>query len=237
MTCRQFVLAATLLISASAAPAAEDIQTTTATARPLPAYHGLDPATIQAIQGIGRGVLAAKHSSEADGDEDGLRDELRTLSSALDEVLALSQPSVALLAQGDRTLQSQNGKESADHRPGGAADGSSAFDRDGAKVGMLRSKLSSLHERLARLTPSSQRNGGDALSQRKANLATKAAEIRDALTEALEDSTGRRKERLAAIRERLRVKTLPEHLADLRRTSGAPEPEPAPTISTIVRHR
>lgn len=184
-------------------------------------HKHLAPGTLQAIQGLGRVVLGAKHSALPDADEIALFNELKALSSTLDQAtFATKKPSPITLKNDDAKPRMES---------------ASASDNNSDR--MLQTRLVSLREGHKRVSTGTREKKHDMRAQRASVLAAKAAEIDDVLKSALNSPKEQRVEKLSVVRERLRLKNLDEQLADIKQTTGIEAPKPTPTFTTIVRHR
>lgn len=181
-----------------------------------PRFGRLAPDQIQAIQGIGRSVLAARHGETADPVAEGLRADLKTLAAGLEDASQTNDPDVRI--QGTRAGNSQN--------------------RHQAQRDALRGHLEAARQHRQQWRAAADQTAtSDGQRAQHEHQFKKSDELQQEIDTAL--ASGERAN-LAALRERLRPKSLGEVVAEQRaaaRAAGQTVPEPEPTLSTLVRHR
>lgn len=199
-----------------------------------PALGALDAKQRSQIQGIGQTLLAAKGSRVPTTEEKALLDALHGLATTVDQALTLNAPSIQIAASADKTGDtiSTQGMQS---KPTRQTKTRSLLDPLVTRLRQHRQNIETL--------PDSK----DDVTQVKVVHAKALARQAGALERAVSDAMAipddaARFARLAEIKQRLRPKTLDEVLRDQAAdpapaSQSAPASGPAPTLTTITRHR
>ncbi|HKT73407.1 MAG TPA: hypothetical protein VJQ47_10985 [Steroidobacteraceae bacterium] len=198
--------------------------TPTATTARVPLTHPqpLDPQELLQVQAIGGSLLRAKSQGVDSTDTADVLQQLQILRAVIEQVTALTSPAVTLKGG----VASQQGAQT-------SAPGSE--EGDAATSARIAAQLSNVREARLKLQGLSVPTTDATTRSRRNAVAAKLAALETATQQALSAPATDRPRLLFALRERLRLKSLRDELA--QGTPAASDSAPTPTLTTLIQHR
>ena len=201
----------------------------------------LPPDSIQAIQLIGRSVLAAKHSENIDPKTVQMKQRLVALKKSVDEMIEADIEVVPgeLNSMNAVEVTTEAGSAGSKSKPNAAKDTKKADVAESQKKSTLRKqqKMALLQQQLNDLKADQNTYKQTEMvadqherQPHMQHLLAKSEALSVEITAALADDDAGRSEKLNKLRERLKVKNMGEMQAISIQ-------EETPTISTITKHR
>ncbi len=204
------------------APALGGASTSFSNASRLNAPQPLNPTELLGMQSIGGNVLRARGRVTQDPDEIAFQQEIDALRRSLQDGLALHPDALSVMVGGAETA-------------GAVTAGDDSASR--ARMGRIRPHLTALSGVETRLRAQGTGSRNPMQRARRKSLAGKAAELQEAVSSALAAPESERYGRTMALYRRLQARSLSEEISARSGKSGDATPSPAPTITTLTRHR
>ena len=226
-----------LLFAANQALTKPNTQNSSAFVQPHINQHdsqAIAPKDLQSIQVIGRSVLAAKHEAQPDPDAIQLKLRLQMIHQNLmnlqaEEVhIESNETKAEVNLDSANTVKTQDGQKAAKESTQKSQKRQKLESDLALQTNQLRTQAGTIKAKHTDLKLVGNANEGRRTQINSEQLADKSQALATEVDEALADTSDQRLAKLAKLRDRLQTKSL----GDLQ-----PKLEPAPTISTITRHR
>ena len=231
------LMQSSLIFAANQAPTKPNAQNSSALARlHINPYdtQAIAPKDLQSIQVIGRSVLAAKHEAKPNQEAEQLKLRLQMIHQNLinlqaEEVhIESNETKAEINLDSANSVKTQSGQQAAKESIQKSQKRQKLESDLALQTNQLRTQAGTIKAKHTDLKLVGNANEGRRTQINSEQLADKSQALATEVDEALADTSDQRLAKLAKLRDRLQTKSL----GDLQ-----PKLEPAPTISTITRHR